>query len=143
LGVTLYKGHHAKLSRRQTEKGKDMKWHVYKTSSVDSFWNNLKTVEETERQIERNESISLLVVDAQPEGPVASAFVKGWLDAKAAVCESGWDGVERSMPVVFWLPSNSDFLYGFVIKPDTEDGTTLIASPYPLPWLDIMQEAAQ
>lgn len=112
-----------------------MKWHIYKTLSVDAFWNNLKTVAETERQIGRSGSVSLVVVETQPATPDALAFAEGWLAAKTAACEYGWDGVERSESMVFWLPSPNVFLYGFVIKPAFDNESTFIASPYPLPWL--------
>lgn len=118
-----------------TKESLDMKWHIYKTLSVDAFWNNLKTVAETERQIGRSGSVSLVVVETQPATPDALAFAEGWLAAKTAACEYGWDGVERSESMVFWLPSPNVFLYGFVIKPAFDNESTFIASPYPLPWL--------
>lgn len=60
-------------------------------------------------------------------------FIRVWESAKDAARENGWDGDYRNPPAVFWLPDDSEFSYGFVIKHDN-NGETFIVSPRELPW---------
>jgi hypothetical protein len=38
-------------------------------------------------------------------------------------------------PVVFWVPVEDSFRYGFVFKQDN-NGSTFVVSPVPMPWYE-------
>lgn len=111
-----------------------MKWHVYEIIPIDFGWENLKTVKETVATIA---GFNDVVKDI--EG-VNSSAVRGFLDrwdsAKSEASRKGWEGDFRHDPIVFWLPNEYDFEYGFVFKQEN-NGTTFVVSPFPLPWLGV------
>jgi hypothetical protein len=67
-----------------------------------------------------------------PEGPDLQEFLALWESAKQAASDAGWDGDFRNDPVAFWLPDDTEFRLGFVIKQDN-NGTTYVISPFELP----------
>jgi hypothetical protein len=57
--------------------------------------------------------------------------------AMAAARARGWDGEMDEEPHVFALPMPDDFRFGFVWTAPNEDFPVMIASPIPLPWLEL------
>jgi hypothetical protein len=110
-----------------------MSWHTYEVPPVDIGWENLRTVQETER---------FLAAKAQGAGQGSNAaaadlrsFLAAWESAKDAATSEGWEGDLRNEPVVFWVPDDAEFTFGFVLKQDN-NGTTYVVSPVPMPWLE-------
>lgn len=115
-----------------------MTWLVYPLMSpIDFGWEQLKTVADTAALIgetsARNRALhghSFVVEELEID-----EFLREWESAKAAASSSGWQGDFRHDPVVFWVPSDAGFTYGFVIKQDN-NGETYVVSKVPLPYLE-------
>lgn len=107
-----------------------MNWIVYAIGPIDHDWHMLKTVRETAAQIAGHgyESIE----DFDLAGGAIRSFLASWESAKQAARHHGWEGDFRHEPHVFWLPSEIDFVHGFVFKQDN-NGTTFVVSPQELP----------
>lgn len=103
--------------------------HVYEIAPIDFSWMHLKTVEQTLKELPSRDSESW-------EGPCREEFEDAWRDAQDSAGEAGWDGDFSRPPVVFWLPVESEFEFGFVIKQNS-NGATFVMSPRPLPHLEI------
>lgn len=103
-------------------------WHVYDIPPVDFRWEHLQTVDEVRRQLaERRSAGSETTFDL-------AGFDSAWADAQAAAQDAGWEGDHRNAPVVFWVPAEQEFEFGFVLKQDN-NGTTFVVSPVELPHL--------
>lgn len=113
-----------------------MNWHTYAINPIDFCWSRLKTVEETAAEMgEQSARARAALMDGNPyDGPDLERFLSLWDTAQTAAAVKGWEGDFRNPPVVFWLPGDSDFDFGFVIKQDN-NGTTFVMSPVPLPHL--------
>ncbi|SDC67894.1 hypothetical protein SAMN05428966_10296 [Massilia sp. PDC64] len=111
--------------------------HTYHIAPIDFGWENLKTVEETASEL------GALKARAALDGPRALAqleidvddFLARWAAAKDLAQGEGWEGDFRQGPVVFWVPHESGFKYGFAFKQDN-NGSTFVVSPYKMPWLE-------
>ena len=112
-----------------TERVRKM-WIVYSVGPIDHGWENLKTVRQTLSEIMNSEDDFLEKYDIPTES--IDSFLKRWESAKEAARRHGWEGDFRHEPYVFWLPSEVDFVYGFVFKQDN-NGTTFVVSPQQLP----------
>jgi hypothetical protein len=106
-----------------------MHWFVYSISPIDFKWERLRSVRETIAHM------AAVIDDNSNPNDVSDIqeFIRVWDSAKDAASENGWDGDYRNPPAVFWLPDDSEFSYGFVIKHDN-NGETFIVSPRELPW---------
>lgn len=106
-------------------------WHAYEIPPIDINWEFLRTVEETATIL----AGQLAKERARGENFGATVdfdgFIGSWESAQQAATDAGWEGDFRRDPVVFWIPDDSDFLFGFVIKQDN-NGTTYVISPVPL-----------
>lgn len=111
-----------------------MAWHVYEIPPIDFGWRHLKTVEETARQLGA-EAGAMAITGASGDDPDLQAFCDRWDLAQDLARSEGWDGNHRNAPVVFWVPGDTEFECGFVIKQDT-NGTTYVVSPVELHHLD-------
>lgn len=114
-----------------------MKWHTYAITPIDLCWDSLSTVQETAARLgaESAKARAAGESDYPYDGPDIDGFLADWLSAQEAASEAGWEGDFRNEPVVFWVPSETNFAYGFVIKHDN-NGDTFVMSPVPLPHLD-------
>jgi hypothetical protein len=108
-----------------------MAWHAYEIPPIDINWRFLRTVDETARTVGA-EDAAAEAGGATSEGPDIREFLASWESAKQAARDRGWDGDFRNEPVVFWLPDDTDFVWGFVVKQDN-NGTTFVLSPRELP----------
>ncbi|MFM0058568.1 hypothetical protein PQR64_23380 [Paraburkholderia phytofirmans] len=109
-------------------------WHAYSLAPIDFGFDNLKTVEQTAAELGANAARATALEAPEFDRPDVTAFLAAWASAKDAAREEGWYGDFRQPPVVFWMPIDGEFVYGFVIKQDT-NGTTFVVSPVALPWL--------
>lgn len=109
-----------------------MNWIVYALGPIDHDWDMLKTVRETVAEIARHDDELTPPHDLDSER--VQSFLQSWESAKKAARASGWEGDFRHAPCVFWLPSETDFVHGFVFKQDN-NGTTFVVSPQELPAL--------
>ena len=110
-----------------------MTWHTYALPPIDFGWENLKSVRETAAAI-----LASSTSGARPNDVDAADlnhFLTSWQSAKAAASAAGWEGDFREEPVVMWLPNESEFKHGFVLKQDN-NGETFVVSPVELPWLE-------
>lgn len=120
-----------------------MSWIVYAISPIDWHWEHLQTVEDFARKISgKNLALRLgrdgdIVIDDEYYGEDISLdeFLDDWKSAREAAHSEGWEGDFRQGPVVFWIPDDTNFRYGFAFKQDN-NGTTFIISPVRMPWLD-------
>lgn len=55
--------------------------------------------------------------------------------AKSGFRKLGWEGDATAGPSYFALPSETEFVFGYALK-QSNNGSTFVASPHPLPWLD-------
>ena len=113
-----------------------MAWSVYEVPPVDANWRFLKTVAATAREIGGDSAHARAMgAPSSLEGPDIEEFLSTWQAAREAARQAGWDGDFRHEPVVFWVPGDTEFRWGFVIKQDN-NGTTYVVSPVPMPHLD-------
>lgn len=106
-------------------------WYVYEIPPIDLNWEFLKTVEETASVLAQQ--LARERVQGEDFGaPVTfEGFIADWKDAQRAASMKGWAGEFRDSPVVFWVPDDAAFSYGFAFKQDS-NGTTYVVSPVPL-----------
>lgn len=107
-----------------------MAWFAYELPPIDFGWPNVKTVEETAAEIAKQQfSLRAKGMDGGiADTPTIEEFLSDWEMAKSEAAHLGWDGDFREEPVVFWMPAEERFIYGFVIKQDN-NGTTYVISP--------------
>ena len=108
---------------------------TYDISPIDVGWDNLKTVWETAALLGAKDAESRArretTSDCSYDLP---KFLTAWEFAKQKAGDHGWEGDFRIDPVVFWVPDDTQFSYGFVFKQDN-NGTTYIVSPVDMPHL--------
>ncbi len=110
----------------------NMDWFVYVIPPIDFRWGRLRTVRETLADLALKPDENTNFNDA----PDIKEFINNWESAKMAAVEKGWDMDDhRNPPVVFWLPDDTEFSYGFVIKHDN-NGDTFVVSPRKLAHLE-------
>jgi hypothetical protein len=115
-----------------------MKWHVYEIGPIDFGWSRLSTVAETAAALGADEARARAEGGELHDTPSLEEFLSGWGSAKDAASKRGWEGDFRDQPVVMWLPDDTEFSFGFVIKQDN-NGTTYVVSPHPLPWVEALE----
>jgi hypothetical protein len=111
--------------------------HAYQIAPIDFRWNHLKTVAATASELGASEA-ELEATSGGVNGaddPSLREFLDDWATAKAMAGSIGWDGDLRNDPVVFWVPVEDSFRYGFVFKQDSHGGT-FVVSPVPMPWYE-------
>jgi hypothetical protein len=91
----------------------------------------LATVRQTLGTITRSE----LEESAQEQDNLCVELFDNWKKAKLLALKHGWDGDFNRDPVVFWIPNQMGFEYGFVIKTGSNNGLAFVISPLPLHWL--------
>lgn len=112
-----------------------MDWYVYELAPIDFFWQHLKTVEETAKELgAASASSRALGFDESGDGVQIGVnhFLANWEDARSNVF-GATEQLQRP-PVVFWVPKDDGFTFGFVIKIHA-NGTTFVVSPVELPHL--------
>jgi hypothetical protein len=110
-----------------------MTWYTYVLPPIDFGWENPKTVRETAAAILASSTSGVRPNDV--DAADLNNFLESWRSAKAAASAAGWEGDFREEPVVMWLPNESEFKHGFVLKQDN-NGETYVVSPVELPWLE-------
>ncbi len=108
----------------------EVNWIAYYINPIDFGWENLKPVHETVGVLAQEESYNNDI-----NSKAIKSFIRNWKLAKEKAKNSGWEGDFREPPKVFWLPSETEFVYGFVFKQEN-NGDTIVVSPYQLPWLE-------
>lgn len=112
-----------------------MNWHAYEVAPIDIGWTRLKTVRATAQELGCENVDAILNGDAFGyETPDLATFAAAWRSAQEAARQVGWQGDFRHDPVVFWVPGDTDFDFGFVLKQDN-NGTTYVISPVEMPHL--------
>lgn len=107
-----------------------MQWNVYEIGPIDLRWERLKTVDQIKAELTAERSSG----EAELHTLDLSTFERAWQTAQHAAHDAGWDGDFRIEPVVFWVPAESEFGFGFVIK-QSNNGITYVVSPVDLPHL--------
>ena len=107
-------------------------WHAYELPPIDFGWEHLKTVEQTAADLAARDAAETVNHGSTSLLPSAAGFIASWLSAKDAASQAGWEGDFRSQPVVFWVPGDNKFDYGFVLK-QGNNGTTYVVSPVVVP----------
>lgn len=110
-----------------------MTWHTYEIPPIDMGWENLRTVREHVSFLAEKMQGSAAKNDV--DAADLHSFLAAWESAKDAASSKGWEGDLRIEPVVFWVPDDAEFSYGFVLKQDN-NGTTYVVSPVRMPWLE-------
>lgn len=113
-----------------------MAFFTYVLGPIDFNWGQLKTVEETAIQLAKEDTLDALhpEIPSVGEEPTCRHFLARWREAQDEARNHHWEGDFRQDPVVFWLPGETGFEYGFAFKQDN-NGTTFVMSPVPLPHL--------
>lgn len=111
-----------------------MSWFVYEIAPIDFGWDMQSTVHATATAIATRE-VGERLSSSTSGGVSLDHFFAAWESAQDAAREEGWEGDFRGDPTVFWIPSDTEFDVGFVIKQDN-NGTTYVVSPVELPHLD-------
>lgn len=113
--------------------------YAYHIGPIDFGWQHLKTVAETARELGGLEAELLTHTEKYAiEEPDIAQFLDDWKTAKQMAGEVGWEGDFRHDPVVFWVPCDGMFRYGFAFKQDN-NGSTFVVSPVRNPSLDSLK----
>lgn len=116
-----------------------MSWIVYAISPIDWHWEHLQSVEAVAQKISSEHAALLLERDDDDayydDGVSLDEFLSDWKSAREAATAKGWAGDFRQPPVVFWIPDETGFRYGFAFKQD-KNGTTFIIAPLQMRWLE-------
>ncbi|WP_143219499.1 hypothetical protein [Achromobacter xylosoxidans] len=106
-----------------------MRWHVYDIIPIDFGWEFLKSVRDTAADLGAREAAFQVERHFDPGlTPSLASFIQRWDSAREAATKQGWEGDFRGEPVVFWVPTEDGFDFGFAFKQDN-NGTTFIVSP--------------
>lgn len=108
-----------------------MQWHVYEIGPIDLRWERLQTVDEVRATLAAEQASG----EAASHTFDLSTLERAWQDAQDAAYDAGWAGDFRNEPVIFWVPAESEFDFGFVIKQDN-NGVTYVVSPVEFPHLE-------
>lgn len=106
---------------------------VYEIAPIDFRWEFLHTVREIAAKLAAMDADRLSNLGDAGQ-PTCEYFLDSFERAKELAGSKGWEGDFRNDPVVFWLPAEERFEYGFVFKQDN-NGTTYVVSPQELPHL--------
>lgn len=109
--------------------------YVYHIAPIDHAWDQLKSVAETAREMAADEAELATMGRRKGESPELSEFLADWALAKDLAHSENWEGDFSQGPVVFWVPVDGTFQYGFAFK-QPNNGSTFVISPVPMPWLD-------
>ncbi len=110
-----------------------MTWFTYETSPIDMGWESLRTVQETVAELVQRMHDATRSNDIDPSD--LNIFLRSWEAAKDSATVKGWEGDFRQEPRVFWIPAETEFIYGFVFKQDN-NGTTYVVAPVEMAWLE-------
>lgn len=102
-------------------------FYTYAITPIDFGWEFLPTVNAMRLHLAARHNDNF-------ETPELEGFEKAWKEAQIAAKGAGWEGDFRHDPVVFFVPEENDFGWGFVIKQDN-NGDTFVMSPHLLPHL--------
>ena len=103
-------------------------FHTYVVPPIDMGWEFLRTVTQTARELGADDAAWASSGHKGSTWLPAGDFQRAWENAQAAARNAGWEGDFRNEPVVFWLPNDTEFHFGFVFKQDN-NGTTFVVSP--------------
>jgi hypothetical protein len=114
-----------------------MSWFAYQIPPIDIGWDFLPTVKEFASRLGAQQALFKAEHGRQADEGLEitlDEFLSRWESAQSAASAVGWDGDFRREPVVFLIPDETNFEYGFVIKQDN-NGSTFVMSPVHLPHL--------
>lgn len=109
--------------------------YVYHIAPIDHAWEHLKSVAETAREMAADEAELATMGQRKQESPELAEFLADWEQAKGLAYSENWEGDFRQGPVVFWVPVDGTFKYGFAFK-QSNNGSSFVISPVPMPWFD-------
>lgn len=105
----------------------------YHVAPIDYNWELLPSVADVASQLARSDA-GEISGDGSCGLPSCKEFLDAWKTAKEEAETMGWEGDIRTGPVVFFLPSDNQFQFGFAFKQDN-NGSTFVISPQELPHL--------
>jgi hypothetical protein len=106
-------------------------WHCYHIFPIDFGWEFLPDLKQVIAQAAMQDACW---IEQGISENIAQQIMEDFKFAMAAMRKRGWEGDFRDGPKVFFLPNDTDFVWGFVWKQDN-NGETFVVSPRPLPWL--------
>ena len=110
--------------------------YTYHIAPIDFGWENLKTVAETASRLGALKAEGRAVAGEHGYAELdVDDFLSDWEAAKNLADGEGWEGDFRQGPVVFWVPHEDGFKYGFAFKQDN-NGSTFVVSPVRMPWFE-------
>ncbi len=115
-------------------------WYLYDLAPIDHNWEYLPTVEAIAKELGATEAVMTARHGSTSgcAGIDLASFLEAWDSAQGAI------PVPRERfshpPVVMWLPFADEdrFGFGFIAK-DSNNGTTYVVSPVPMPHLGTPQ----
>lgn len=107
---------------------------TYEIAPIDTRWELLPFVADVAAQLARADALELSG-KGDSGFPSCDEFLDAWVKAKMLAETAGWQGDCTQGPVVFWLPGDTDFDFGFVFK-QNDNGATFVVSPRELPYLE-------
>jgi len=102
-------------------------FYVYQIPPIDFGWQHLKSIEETTIDIVKE------FIDICPNK--IKTFLDDWKIAMNIARMKGWEGDFHEKPRVFWIPEDTELLYGFLIK-QNNNGTTFAIFEKRIPHLE-------
>lgn len=108
---------------------------VYHVAPIDFGWEHLPTVADVAGRLGAATAVASAMKPGSRESLEVSEFLHAWQIARDLASTAGWEGDFRDDPVVFWVPSDDGFRFGFVIKQDN-NGSTFVVTPFQMPWLE-------
>src|SRR5690606_19610594 len=97
-------------------KGGAVNWIAYQVMPIDFRWDHLSTFSEVLAQCQQRDTRALIDPGAHPFRVTSDALREAFDHAQTAARSAGWDGDFRHEAVVFWIPCNEEFKFGFVWK---------------------------
>lgn len=102
-------------------------WNIYTIKPIEFNWIFCRSVKDTLETI-ANPIFHLNI----PLCPTPEDFQNDWQHAQQLAVKNHWDGNFKFGPVVFWIPVDGSFAYGFAFTGD-EEYTTYVISPVEMP----------
>ena len=108
----------------------ELGWNIYTIKPIEFNWIFCRSVEDTLATIS-NPIFHLKI----PLCPIPEDFQNDWEHAQELARENHWDGNFTHDPVVFWVPDNGTFNYGFAFTGNVES-TTYVITPIEMSHFD-------
>jgi hypothetical protein len=109
-------------------------FYIYDLQPIDDGWDLLPSVATVLYRLTTEEAEYPM---SGMDGYISDVFWVDWQRARQEARRAGWEGDFAEVPRVVFLPDPDlgEFAYGFAFK-QRNNGTTFVASPKRLPWLE-------